>query len=77
MWITVSPTFRFPPPDSVSRPEITEHPKTQTALRGDEIQLSCTVKNGSIKGIQIIWKKDMKNVDTNHSEVRKYTQVRL
>ena len=62
--------------DPTPRPEIIEHPKKQIAFRGNIVKFSCTIKNGSIDGIKIIWKKDMKDLDTNHSELIKYTQVR-
>ena len=56
-----------------SRPQIITDPQSQTAITGESVRLSCAVKNGSINGLQILWKKN--NVDMNEAKVTKLTQV--
>ncbi|CAB3981447.1 leucine-rich repeats and immunoglobulin-like domains 1 [Paramuricea clavata] len=57
-----------------SRPEIIGHPESQIAMTGDEVRLSCTVKNGSIEGLRILWQKNMNNIDMTESNVMILTQ---
>ena len=60
-----------------SRPEIMEHPRATIALKGQDVRLSCAMSNGSIDSIHIVWRKDLKPIDTSHSEVKEITQVCL
>ena len=46
-------------------------------LKGEEVELSCAVRDASIKGMQLIWRKDLSAVNTSHSEVREITQVQF